>query len=240
MIIDNNSYFRYPPKILKPKQVIVFNAITHSIDICEITFERLNSELIKLSKNPSSDNQNYPKIFGEVWTIINNATIFLNLITRHFNLADNEEQLSELKKAKSLRNSFQHIDERISEVFTLNDMPVYGSISWIRNIPKTNNFQQFILYSGVFTNHKKSIKGHLIMPKKEIGTHEIEDIIFNFVTKKNKEEYPQVTISIKKLILDIQNWITHFEKQIEEQLEQHVGMERHDTNLFFHIDGHWE
>ena len=60
------------------------------------------------------------------------------------------------------------------------------------------------------------------------------------ITKKNKTEYPQVTVSIKKLIIDIQNWITHFEKQVEEQLEQFGKMERHNTNLFFQINGHRE
>lgn len=240
MTIDNNSYFRFPAKKIKPEQVIVFNAITYSVDICEITFERLNNELIKFSNNASSANENYPKIFADVWTIINNSTIFLNLITRHFDLEDDEEHLLELKKAKRLRNSIQHIDERIAEVLTLNDLPIYGSLSWFRNIPETNKFQQFMLYSGVFTNHKTSIGGQMIMPKMEIGTHEIEDIIFESVTKTNKTEYPQVTVSIKKLILDIQNCIAHFEKQIEEQLEQYGKMERHDTNLFFQMNGHRE
>lgn len=186
MKIDNNSYFRFPPKKLKPEQVIVFNAITYSVDICEITFERLNKELIKFSENPISKNENYSKIFADVWTIISNATIFLNLITRHFDLADDEEKLSELKKAKSLRNSFQHIDARISEILTLNDLPMYGSLSWMRNIPESNKFQQFMLYSGVFTNHKKSVGGQIITPKKEIVTDEIEEIIFESVTKKIK------------------------------------------------------
>jgi len=140
MIIDNNSHFRFPPKKLKPEQVIVFNAITYSVDICEITYDRLYSELIKFCENPDSQNENYPKIFADVWTIISNATIFMNLIVRYFDLKDDEEMLSEFKKAKKLRNSYQHIDERISEVFTLNDLPLYGSLSWVRNIPDSENF----------------------------------------------------------------------------------------------------
>jgi len=240
MTIDNNSHFRFPPKKLKPEQVIVFNAITYSVDICEITFERLNSELIRFSKNPSSKNENYPKIFADVWTIISNATIFLNLIERHFGIEEDEEHLFELKKAKCLRNSLHHIDERISEVLTLNDLPMYGSLSWLRNIPETNKFQQFMLYSGVFTNHKKSVGGQMIMPKMDIGTDEIDDIIFESVTKKSKTEFPEITVSIKKLIADIQNWIAHFEKQIDEQLKQYGIMKRHNTNLFFQINGHRE
>jgi hypothetical protein len=239
MIIDNNSHFRFPPKKLKPEQVIVFNAITYSVDICEITYNRFYNELVKFSENPSSNNENYPKIFADVWTILSNATIFMNLIVRHFDLTDDEELLSELKKAKKLRNSYQHIDERISEVLTLNDLPMYGSISWMRNIPKSNKFQQFILYSGVFTNHTNGVGGQMITPKVEIGIDEIDEIIFESITKQG-QNFPKVTILIKKLIMDIQNWIEHFEKQINEQLEAFGNMERHNTNLFFQINGHRE
>ena len=237
MTIDNNSNFRFPPKKLKPEQVIVFNAITYSVDICEITYERLQCELIKFSENPVSKNQIYPKIFADVWTIINNASIFYNLIVRHFKINKEEEQFSELKKAKNLRNSYQHIDERISEVLTLNDLPMYGSLSWIRNIPETNKIQQFILYSGVFTNHKESVKGKMQISKMKIDNDEINNVFFESVIKKNKQEFPQVSISIIKLISDIQNWIIHFEKQIEEQLKDYGKMERHKTNLYFELSG---
>lgn len=237
MTIDNNSHLRFPAIRLKPQQVIVFNAITYSVDICEITYDRLYNELIKFSQNPSSNNENYPKIFADVWTILSNATIFMNLIVRHFNLGADEEMLSELKCAKKLRNSYQHIDERISEVLTLNDLPMYGSLSWTRNIPNSNKFQQFMLYSGVFTNHKDSVGGQMITPTMEIGIDEIDEIIFESITKQG-QDFPKITISIKKLILDIQSWIEHFEKQINEQLESDEKMERHKTNLYFQIKGH--
>lgn len=239
MTINNESHFRFPPKKLKPEQVIVFNAITYSVDICEITYDRLYNELIKFSEKPRSRNENFPKIFADVWTIISNATIFMNLITRHFDLETDEPMLTELNKAKKLRNSYQHIDERISEVLTLNDLPMYGSLSWIRNIPNSNKFQQFMLYSGVFTNHKESVGGQMITPTMEIGIDEIDEIIFESITKQGRN-FPKVTISIKKLISDIQNWIGHFEKQINEQLESYGKMERHNTNLFFQVNGHRE
>lgn len=161
----------------------------------------------------------------------------MNLITRHFDLENDEPMLSELNNAKKLRNSYQHIDERISEVLTLNDLPMYGSLSWARNIPNTNKFQQFMLYSGVFTNHKESVCGKMITPTMEIGIDEIDEIIFESITKQGRN-FPKVTISIKKLISDIQSWIVHFDKQINEQLESYGKMERHNTNLFFQINGH--
>lgn len=70
----------------------------------------------------------------------------------------------------------------------------------------------------------------------EIGIGEIEEIIFESITKQGRN-YPKVTISIKKLISDIQSWIVHFEKQINEQLESYGKMERNNTNMFFQING---
>ena len=163
----------------------------------------------------------------------------MNLITRHFNLGTEEPMLSELTKAKKLRNSYQHIDERISEVLTLNDLPMYGSLSWIRNVPNSNKFQQFMLYSGVFTNHIESVGGQMITPTMEIRIDEIDDILFESITKQGRN-FPKANISIKKLITDIQRWIEHFEKQINEQLESYGKMQRHNTNLFFQINGHRE
>lgn len=240
MIIDRESYFRFPPKNLKPEQVIVFNAITFSIDICELTFQRLNVELIEFSKLPKSENENYPRIFADVWTIISNATIFLNLITRYFDVNQNEVVLNELNKAKRLRNSYQHIDERITEILTLNDLPIYGALSWVRNVPNSNKMQQFILYSGVFTNHKESIGGQISTPRKEEKTNEIDGILFESITKSGKNKFPKILISINKLMLDINNLIDHFEKQLTEQLSINDKIKRHNTNIFFQLNSHWE
>lgn len=237
MTISKNSHFRFPPINLKPGQVIVFNAITYSVDICEITYNRFYAELIKFSENPSSTNENYPKLFADVWTIISNATIFMNLITRHFDLDSDEPMLTELHKAKKLRNTYQHIDERISEILTLNDLPMYGSLTWVRNIPNSNKFQQFFLYSGVFTNHKEKVGGQMVSPTMEIGIDEIDEIIFESIIKQGRN-FPKVDISLKKLIADIRDWIEHFENQITKQLENYSKMKRHNTNLIFILEGH--
>jgi len=79
----------------------------------------------------------------------------------------------------------------------------------------------------------------MIIPTMEIGIDEIDEIIFESITKQN-QNFPKVTISIKKLISDIQSWIEHFEKQINKQLESYGRMKRHNTNLFFQINGHRE
>lgn len=51
-MISEKSFLRFPPKNLHPKQVIAFNAITFSIDICQIAFEELIKELVQFSDSP--------------------------------------------------------------------------------------------------------------------------------------------------------------------------------------------
>lgn len=237
MIISKDSFFRYPPTSLHPKQVIIFNAITYSVDICEITYKRLMKELVGFSDDPKSDNENYPSIFADVWTIISNSTIFFNLVNSHFSLETDLNIFSELKKCKQLRNSYQHIDERISEVITLNELPLYGSLSWTRNILGTQKFQKFALYSGAFTNNNNGISLKVSNSEVEFGCSEIADINFESIIKINKNEYPTVEISIKKIMSDLTILIENFENEIETQLKNFDVSNRHKTNPFVQMNG---
>lgn len=238
-MINEKSLLRFPPKNLNPKQVIVFNAITFSIDICQIAFEELIKELLEFSDCPKSSGNSFPKIFSNVWVIINNASIFRNLICSHFDILNTDSSLTEFNKAKKIRNSNQHIDERISEILSLKDLPIYGSLSWYRNIKNTNKIQQFFLYSGTFT-HQNNVGGEIIIPSNESSYREIDELIFTYVTKQNQKSYPEITISLYKIMEDLKIWIEHFEYQINEQLKDFDTSERHNSNLFFKIDGHWE
>jgi len=238
-MISEKSFLRFPPKNLHPKQVIAFNAITFSIDICQIAFEELIKELVQFSDSPKSSGNIFPKIFSNVWTIINNSTIFRNLICSHFDILENNPNLEEFNNAKKIRNSNQHIDERISEILTLKDLPIYGSLSWYRNIKNTNKIQQFFLYSGTFT-HQNNVGGEIIVPKDKKTDREIDELIFRCVTKQNRNSFPEITISLYKIMEDLKIWIDHFETQIVEQFKDFDTTDRHNSNLFFQINSHWE
>lgn len=238
-MINEKSLLRFPPKNLNPKQVVVFNAITFSVDICQIAFEELIKELLQFSDSPKSSGNTFPKIFSNVWVIINNVTIFRNLICSHFDILDSDSSLEEFNKAKKIRNSNQHIDERISEILTLRDLPIYGSLSWYRNIKNTNKIQQFFLYSGTFT-HQRNVGGEIIIPRNENTYREIDELIFTCVSKQNNNSYPEITISLYRIMEDLKIWIEHFDNQIDEQLKDFDTSDRHNSNLYFQINGHWE
>jgi hypothetical protein len=230
MIISENSFIRLPPTNLYSDQVITLNAITFSIDICELSYTRLLSQITEIGKDSEGKSRTYSEVFNDVWSIINNAAIFYNLIVRFTNVID-DSFLTELRKAKLLRHSNQHIDERITEVFVSNDFPIYGALYWTKNLLETKEFVQFYLYAGVFT-HQKEITGHLIAPNPNCK-NEIEDLVFRSVVRINKE-FIEESLSIIKLIEDITVIIEMLEKQTNEQVAKVENINKnkqHRSNL---------
>lgn len=118
-------------------------------------------------------------------------------------------------------------------------MPIYGSLSWYRNIKNTNKIQQFFLYSGTFI-HQNNVGGEIIVPKDKKTDREIDELIFRCVTKQNRNSFPEITISLHKIMEDLKIWIDHFETQIVEQFKDFDTTDRHNSNLFFQINSHWE
>ncbi|MGL2965890.1 hypothetical protein [Flavobacterium sp. XGLA_31] len=235
MTIDENSYLRLPPKKLNAKQTSIFNAITYSIDICDLSYNRLYSKLSIFEDKLHYDKTLYSEIFCDAWSIINSSTIFLNLISRHFNEADNST-LIEIKKAKKIRNTNQHLDERVEEVFMLKNLPIYGSLSWRHNLPNSNLCNLNILSAGSFTHHdglKISIS-----PGKSSGK-EIENIMLNSIERKGNN-FDVLSVCLDKLIEELREFILRLESVFTKQIESKEGkknVERHGTNMIFSLQG---
>lgn len=238
-MIKENSYLRRPPINLDPKQVITLNAMSFSVDICEIAFKELIQDLTKFSDAPKSEGLIFPKIFSNVWTIINNASVFRNLIEKHFSISNEEPSMSEFNKAKKIRNTNQHIDDRINEILSLESLPIYGSLSWYRNIQDSNKIEQFFLYSGTFDDVNK-VGGEMVLPNIDKTERIIDGIIFRSVTKIGNNKYPEVTVSLYEIMRDIKLWVDHFEKELNELVKNIDKVKQHKSNLFIKVNSHWE
>ena len=236
--MDENSYLRKPPINLNAKQVIAINALSFSVDICEIAFEELIKDLVSFSNNPKSEKLIFPKIFSNVWTIINNSCLFRNILEKHFGVLKTNISMLEFNKAKRIRNTNQHIEDRINEILTLETLPIYGSLSWYRNIENSNNVEQFFLFSGVFDDIKK-VGGEMITPNKDKSNRIIDELIFSSVTKLNENNYPTLTISLYKIIEDITFWVEYLELEISKNMNGNENIERHKTNLYAKLKSHW-
>lgn len=230
MTISPTSYLRTPPKLLKPKQVLVFNGIRYSIDICDFAFDRLTDNLYKFSFTEDGTIPAFPLVFSDVWTIINNSTIFYNIVTELFGIEKADPIFEKIRGIEFLRHTQQHIDERIDEVLLEKQLPIYGSLSWYAQLnPDSMDGKIITIDSGTIT-HRQSIKAPTVNPAGKANDKRINDIEFSTVIKINKQ-FEIKTIKINELMTDLGLIVEHFEKQLNDQLKQHEPMERHINDL---------
>lgn len=240
MILPLNSHIRNPPTILLPKQVVSFNAIRYSLDICQLSHERLIKKLSEQTEKKDIEPLDFPEIFSDVWSIVNNAQMFGKIICREFGISKTEPKLSEIIKAIDFRNSNQHFEERISQVLSVEDLPVYGSLSWRKNYLGTDEIILSTIYSGTFTNNS-----NVSMPISNETQTEPNEIIqkiefSNVVREKDKSgkwEFNERKISISKLISDLKSWIDHFDEKINEQIDKMENLEKHKSDLIIQMKG---
>ena len=240
MILPKKSHIRYPPTIVLPKQVVIFNAIRYSVDICDISYQRLIKKLSEQSERINVEPLDFPEILSDVWSIINNSQMFGKIICKEFKINKNEPNLSETIKAINFRNSNQHFEERISQVLTEKDVPIYGFLSWLKKYPKSNEFVYSTIYSGTITN-----KGKISMPISNETQTELDEIIqriefTNVVREKNnlgKWEFNEKKISISKLMSELKNWVDHFDKQVNHKFEKIEKSEKHISDLIIQMKG---
>jgi hypothetical protein len=235
-ILPINSKIRYPLINLDSRQVVFFNAIRYSSDICEISYNRLINNLLNLTEKGSVNSEDFPNIYSDTWSIINNASIFKKLIKTEFAPINVESNFPEINKAIELRNSNQHLDERLDEIHK-NDFPIYGSISWTKKIPP-NEFITSISYSGTFTN-KENINSNVRNQNIDELDEAIHKLEFTGITRKgNKPNFTFQTESvyIVKIIKEMILHIEHLEKLINEQMQEFENIS-HNSDLLFQFKG---
>lgn len=233
MIIKSDSFLRRPPTNIHPEQIVVLNAIRFSVDICEVTFERLEKKLFDFTFNPNGSNF-IPLIFSDIWSIINNAIILKNVICNHFEISENDPLIIDLKKLEGLRHSNQHIDERIHQIKSLNDLPpIYGEVSWLAK-EKGNESEGIlsIIYSGtVFKN--LNIKPE--NPANKVNDKKINAIKFTGIVRSEKTKFVENSIYINEIMDCIKRIVINFEKQIEQSFKNIETSERHLSDLILQL-----
>jgi len=239
MILPINSYLRHPPVEISPNQILLFNAIRYSADICEISFSRLLQTLSQLTENNDIKNFDFPVAFLDIWSVINNSVIFKKILCREFKLTGNEKHFEEINKAVKLRDSNQHIDERLLDGFPGTDYPIYGSLSWIKYYNSYTNFIRTTLFSGSFTQ-KENI--NTTLSNKEDIEYDliIQKIQFTGIIREGKKgnySYREESILISKIITEMIWWISELDKNLEEMNKTATFTSSHRSDFFMQIKG---
>ena len=239
MLLPKNSFIRNPPTLLEPKQVVAFNAIRYCIDICDISINRLIKNLSELTEKSTVDSYDFPNILLDTWSIINNTYMLGKIIRNEFDVKLEDYNLTEIYKTKDLRDSNQHLEERISQTLSVEDFPIYGFLSWRKLYEGTNDCIFSTIYSGSFTN-KKSVNMSITNITQKETSEIIQMIEFTNVVrekKNNVSSFLEQSISVSKLISELIEGINILDKQVNEFFKDKEINELHTADLKIQLKG---
>lgn len=243
MLLSEKSYIKNPSIIFNKELVVLLNAIRYSVEICELSYLRLTGLLSKITdkKEKNIDDYEFSEIYSEAWSIINNSVILRKLLNAHFEIDMKDTILTEINKAVQLRDSYQHIDERIKQVLAEKDFPVFGTLSWFKRYPNSNKAIFCSAYSGSFTN-KKIPKVNFSNKRDQNLDNSIQKIeLTNVVREKrgNKQErFYESTIQISKLIYDLTDIMQHIEEGLKFAFPDINRKGRHKSDLIIRLKGY--
>ncbi|PJB56699.1 MAG: hypothetical protein CO098_13515 [Bacteroidetes bacterium CG_4_9_14_3_um_filter_41_19] len=226
MIIEKNSILYNLPKELGIKDLLILDSIRFTIELIDLNYSLLLKELENVSQNFSTSDNKYEKnlipIFNSCWSIIDN-TQRLQKQYRLLPSNDNHNLVHDLSIITPLRNTFQHMDERIEECLIEGEMPFYGVISWEIKLNEGSMMNKFFAISGLYVPRGKLA---FKVVKKEIPVNEIMDVRLSTFVKEGKKpdfEFVKKEICISDLFAKIKSIIEKFESNLNNQfIKQNV------------------
>jgi len=212
------------PSGLIRKDVFILEGIRYAFNIIQISYQDLFDDLTSISKaNHKKENiksQSFYRVFKNAWSIIDFSWKLRNLILQINHPEENEVEINEqseknlniefFNKIRDFRNTFQHLDERISEVIVEENDSVWGNISWIYVINK-QKIHSCLLYPG----HPRT-SSKIINP----GGLKINFPICHITLTSINRKKEKLELNISKFMDEIDEFMHEFESILEVQLNQ--------------------
>ncbi len=202
-ILSENSPFKMLPIEMDNYQRLIFDSIRITFEIIENDYEQLYIKLSHLSQE-NNIKENTSQIFGYAWAIIDNTSRLIKLFQK-LPSESNHEILNSIIPVNVVRNTIQHLHERIDESMIENKSPFYGILVWHHKNPETEELTPKILYSGI--NYGSQIT--FTIPDISTTQEEINSVSLQTVDKKKI-----ISINLSELFQNIQSICISNEEKI--------------------------
>lgn len=241
MITSNSPLRNIPTKTLSAN-VAAFDAICYSLDIVDLAYKRLEKNLFDFVYPANLPRPSTPELFGDIWTIINNLTIFQDILAKVFEIDKNDPLYKSITNVKELRHTSQHIADRIGEVFSKSNMSIYGKLSWYAQ-KEINAAEGLVttIYSGSYTG-KNQVSVSVANPLDGPMDRLIYNIDFTGVIrtkgKDGKQTFREKTVRIENLMMGLEKIVGHLEIQLARQfneLDEEIRSKTHRKDLVFQL-----
>lgn len=151
IIYQNSTFAQLPFLIEDTKQALAVDALDFIFNSLHENTERLEAKIILLSKAEGDGTRNQSTVrttIADVWPMIDNAFRATELL-KHLDYPFDATDLNFIKEIKAIRNSYQHLNDRIKEHFIDNGGSVFGELTWFHRSLRHEGLWHSVLMSGV-------------------------------------------------------------------------------------------
>lgn len=146
-ILSEKSPFKMLPLEMDEYERLIFDAIRITFEMIEGEYEVLYNKLEQLSQEHTVIEKT-SQIFAHAWAIIDHSSRLIKLFQK-LTSESNHKVLDPIFPVNALRNTIQHLHERIDESMLENRSPFYGILVWHHKNLETGKLTPKILYSGI-------------------------------------------------------------------------------------------
>lgn len=210
MILREDSILNNLPEISK-RDLLILDSLRFTIEMIDYSFENLNIKIEELSVNKNK--KDFNGLFLYCWNVIDNLGRFI-FLCKQLPSDSSYKFLDKINHIRQIRNTYQHISERIDESLIELKRPFFGMIKWTYHNHITLKAENLIAISGIFyTDTSKFIVSEYK------NDSNISDLILETVNKKGDvievnifELYDEIKIIVDELDLHLANQFERLNK----------------------------
>ncbi|SHL66146.1 hypothetical protein [Hymenobacter psychrotolerans] len=207
--LKRESILNKIPTQLDPRQAFLIDGI-------RISFEIIEEELVLLEHKLSifSTEDARPRIsslFTSVWNIIDSSARLKRML-ESIGIFSIEPAMKNLfDEIFLVRHTFQHLDERIDELFIDKGNPILGQLSWTYSV-SAEEIKMFMVKSGIDHKHNPQRISLNLLSNYRIGINELALTAFKRVGKK---VFATTEIQFDSLIQNLNMLVEAIEARLE-------------------------
>ncbi len=205
--------------------MLYFDALRYSINIASNCHERILKQITDYTYNKDAEKFDYYELVSNSWTYIDHLSK-IKIFCEKLNFKDPENILDSFSVCRFMRHTFQHLDERIEEIFISNNMFIWGTYTWVATRVPGKTYELYSAMPGAL----KTVPVPINLPIDSSSTVEQEILRFEVegLIRFNKDKYEKRMFSF----LDSFKVLKKISKSIEKSVEN--ATKTLDPNTTFH------
>ena len=228
-LIKYKSPLRRIPIQINPREAFILDGIRISMEMISANASTLTTSITDFSiLDPFAT----PKIgtsllFSSAWAIIDNSARLNRLLKALATKVVDADLQTMLDEIHTVRNTFQHIDERIEEFFVDNGGALLGYLTWFFIIDD-KNINMFMVKSGI---DNKGTSTSIVFNDISNGRTGIHHLVLTSFKRVGKG-FVESNINITLLIDMLEKLLISLEGLMEKTIKANIDNPDWDNNVF--------